>query len=72
MNLYELFFFVFLGVIIGMFIVYGLGRYVGILFFDKYGKYVGLIKEKIEVVSGSYYKYGIWIILFGLYILGLC
>ncbi|MED4042634.1 DedA family protein, partial [Priestia aryabhattai] len=39
--------------------------------FDKYGKYVGLTKEKIEAASGSYHKYGIWTILFGLYIPGL-
>jgi membrane-associated protein len=71
LNLYESSLFAFLGVITGMLTAYGLGRYAGTPFFDKYGKYVGLTKEKIEAASGSYHKYGIWTILFGLYIPGL-
>ncbi|TYR81705.1 DedA family protein [Priestia megaterium] len=71
LGLYESVIHAFLGVMLGMLVSYAIGRYVGMPFFYKYGKYIGLNEEKIQKANTSFHKYGVWTILFGLFIPGL-
>ncbi|REK60092.1 MAG: DedA family protein [Geobacillus sp.] len=58
------------GVVAGMVIAYGLGRFFGAPFIKRYGKYIGIKEEKWERTKRLFHRHGKWVILFGYYVPG--
>lgn len=58
------------GVVAGMVIAYGLGRFFGAPFIKRYGKYIGIKEEKWERTRKLFRRHGKWVILFGYYVPG--
>ncbi|BDG49040.1 MULTISPECIES: DedA family protein [Parageobacillus] len=58
------------GVVAGMVIAYGIGRFLGAPFIKRYGKYIGIKEEKWERTRKLFHRQGKWVILFGYYVPG--
>lgn len=58
------------GVVVGMVIAYGIGRFLGAPFIKRYGKYIGIKEEKWERTRKLFHRQGKWVILFGYYVPG--